>query len=378
MVSLKYSHIDKAAVAERYQNGESVSTLCSELYVSRSTVYSWIKAHRMSSRKSDGTPITAKTVHLLEKRIKKLETELEIWKSCGCTLDSPLQEKLAAIEKLVPEFGVHAPCRVLEVRRSTYYHYTLRRPKQTIIEKEDEVFCPIIQQIFEETQGRIGAKKIRAIMMTQGYTISPERISRLMKEMGLVCVSNMKGTCYNFTPKGIYRHNRLKQDFHQEHPNKVWVSDITMLYVNYERYYLCVIIDLFSRKVIAHQIDNNQEAPIVEEAFRDAYRNRNAPLGLLFHSDQGSQYTAYNFRKLLRSLKVTQSFSAPGCPYDNAVAEAFFRTIKAEEISRHQYKTEDELKGSVAEYIDFFNNRRPHQKFKYRTPSQVENDYYEI
>ena len=148
----------------------------------------------------------------------------------------PLHEKLAAIEKLVPEFGVHAPCRVLGVLRSTYYHHAMRRPEQTVIEKEDEIFRPIIQQIFEETQGRIGAKKIRAIMMTQGYTISPERISRLMKEMGLVCISTMKGTHDNFTPKGIYRHNRLKQDFHQEHPNKVWVSDITMLYVNYERF----------------------------------------------------------------------------------------------------------------------------------------------
>ena len=77
---------------------------------------------------------------MLEKRIKKLESELEIWKRCGCTLDSPLHEKLAAIEKLVPAFGVHAPCRVLGVLRSTYYHHTLRRPEQTVIEKEDEIF----------------------------------------------------------------------------------------------------------------------------------------------------------------------------------------------------------------------------------------------
>lgn len=110
MVLLKYLNIDKVAVAERYQSGESVSTLCSELNVPRSTIYSWIKEHKISSSKSDGTPITAKTVHLLEKRIKKLEAELEIWKRCSCTLNSPLQEKLIAIEKLVPEFGVHAPC----------------------------------------------------------------------------------------------------------------------------------------------------------------------------------------------------------------------------------------------------------------------------
>lgn len=120
-----------------------------------------------------------------------------------------------------------------------------------------------------------------------------------------------------------------------------------------------------------------QETTIVEKAFQDAYRSQNAPSGLLFHSDQGSQYTVHSFRKLLRSLNVVQSFSAPGCPYDNAVAEAFFRTIKAEEVACRQYKTEEELRESVAEYIDFFNNRRPHQKFGYRTPGQVESDYYQ-
>lgn len=364
------------ATAQHYQNGESVSALCAELNVPRSTIYSWIKEHGVSSSKSDGTPITVKTVHLLEKRIKKLEAELEIWKRCGCTLDSPLQEKLIAIEKLVPEFGVHAPCRVLGVLRSTYYHRALRSPEQTMIEKEDELFRPVIRKIFEDTQGRLGAKKIRVIMMTQGYTISPERINRLMKEMRLVCTSAQKGVRYNFAPKGRYYHNRLKREFQQDHPNQVWVSDITMLYANYERYYLCVIIDLFSRKIIAYEIDNNQEAPIVEKAFQSAYQVRNPPKGLLFHSDQGGQYTAYKFRKLLRTLKVKQSFSAPGCPYDNAVAEAFFRTLKAEEVSRHQYRSELELRTSVDEYINFFNHIRPHQKFQYRTPDRVEFDYY--
>ena len=213
-------------------------------------------------------------------------------------------------------------------------------------------------------------------MMTQGYTISPERINRLMKEMRLVCTSAQKGVRYNFAPKGRYYYNRLKREFQQNHPNQVWVSDITMLYANYERYYLCVIIDLFSRKIIAYEIDNNQEAPIVEKAFQSAYQVRNPPKGLLFHSDQGGQYTAYKFRKLLRTLKVKQSFSAPGCPYDNAVAEAFFRTLKAEEVSRHQYRSELELRTSVDEYINFFNHIRPHQKFQYRTPDWVEFDYY--
>ena len=137
MVS-KYSKSDKESAIVRYHSGEKITDLCTELNISKSTLYNWIKQYDIVSTKTDGSPVTARTVYLLEKRIKKLESELEIWKRCGCTLDSPLHEKLAAIEKLVPVFGVHAPCRVLGVLRSTYYHHTLRRPEQTVIEKEDE------------------------------------------------------------------------------------------------------------------------------------------------------------------------------------------------------------------------------------------------
>lgn len=120
-LALKYSISDRTLTVTRYHSGEKVTALCTELNISKSTLYNWIKQYNITSTKTDGSPITVRTVYLLEKRIKKLESELEIWKRCGCTLDSPLHEKLAAIEKLVPEFGVHAPCRVLEVLRSTYY-----------------------------------------------------------------------------------------------------------------------------------------------------------------------------------------------------------------------------------------------------------------
>lgn len=96
----------------------------------------------------------------------------------------------------------------------------------------------------------------------------------------------------------------------------------------------------------------------------------------MFHSDQDVQYTAYEFKNLLRQHKVVQSFSNAGYPYDNAVAESFFRALKSEETSQYNYSTADELHKSVAEYIHFFNNDRPHQKMNYLTPNQVESNYY--
>ena len=372
---MRYTEEQKRKIVSEHQAGEKATDLCSEYNISKSTLYNWIQQYN-EVKAENGEKITAHRLYLLEKRIDKLTKELEIWRRCKCTVDSPLPQKLEAIKSLYEEYGVHACCRVLEVLRSTFYHYLLRSPEQTVFEKEDEIYKPIVKEIFEDSKGRIGSKKIRAIMTARGYTISPERVSRLMKEMELVCVSTKKKVKYNFTPKSNFRNNTLKRQFNTERPNNIWVSDITALYVNYKPYYLCTIIDLYSRKVVSYSIANNQETPMVLDAFKNAYKKRGCPDELTFHSDQGGQYISYDFRKYLRDRRVKQSFSNPGSPHDNAVAESFFRTLKAEEIYHHFYQTTDELYASVAEYIEFFNNKRPHQKFKYRTPNQVEEEYF--
>lgn len=354
---------------------QSVLSICQENSLSKSTLYNWI--HLYSEIKTPkGKSLTSQQMAILERRIRRLEVELEVYKRSKCTVDSPLETKLAAIENLYQELGVRACCRVLEVRRSTFYHYLFRSPEQTLVEKDDEMLKPVIKEMFDSMKGRVGAKKIRVCMMNQGYTISVRRVSRLMKELNLVCVSSKKNIKYNFTPKSNFRNNRLNRKFTQEKPNRVWVSDITTLYVNYKPYYLCIIIDLFSRKVLAFSIESNQDTPMVLAAFKDAYKSRNCPFDLTFHSDQGGQYISYDFRKYLRSKRINQSFSNPGSPHDNAVAESFFRTIKAEETRQHFYYTSDELKSSVAEYIGFFNDKRPHLKLGYKTPNQVEEEYF--
>jgi len=95
----------------------------------------------------------------------------------------------------------------------------------------------------------------------------------------------------------------------------------------------------------------------------------------MFHSDQGIQYIACDFKKILRKYNVQQSFSNVGYPYDNAVAESFFRSLKSEETSQYNYKSFDELSDSISEYIHFYNNERPHQKLNYLTPEQIEINY---
>ena len=136
--------------------------------------------------------------------------------------------------------------------------------------------------------------------------------------------------------------------------------------------HVCVILDLFSRKVVAHRVSPKNSTYLVTSTFRQAYRNRNEPQHLMFHSDQGPQYTSNTFRKLLRMNKVVQSFSKSGRPHDNAVAESFFASMKREEIYRTQYHSERQFMESVDTYIEFYNTKRPHSTLNYKTPDGFE------
>ena len=339
-------------------------------------MYYWINKYRVI-KSTENEEFTVNDVYLLRKRMKKMEIENQILKEVECMVNSTKKEKLEAIAKLDGKYSIHALCRALNILRSTYYHYKLRRPEQTMLEKEDKKYKEIINGIFNQSKGRLGAKKICAIMVRRGYRTTPKRVVRLMGEMKLVCISRKKKPQYNHSPKRKYRKNKLKREFVTDRPNKVWVSDITNINLNYEPYYLCTIIDLFSRKVIAYNISDNKETELVMQTFMEAYQSRNPNEDLMFHSDQGIQYTSYTFRKQLRNLKIDQSFSDPGCPHDNAVAESFFRTFKVEEVYQKYYKTYEHMESSIEEYISFFNNYRPHQSFNYLTPNQIEEKYYQ-
>ena len=204
--------------------------------------------------------------------------------------------------------------------------------QRTPSKAEDERLKPIVASIFEETKHRIGPDKIRIIMSRRGYVASERRIRRLLKELNLACIDRGK-TPHNTEPlKQKYYINRLKQQFTVYEPNRVWVCDTTYLYINYEAHYLTVIMDLFSRKIIGYKVVDCLSASPAIELFKTAFEERGCPTGLMFHSDQGGQFTAYRFRVLLRGKKVKQSFSSPGNPYDNAVIESFFRTLKTEQI----------------------------------------------
>lgn len=171
--------------------------------------------------------------------------------------------------------------------------------------------------------------------------------------------------------------NILNRNFCVSRPNSVWVSDITYIRVNSSFVYLCVVIDLFSRKVISFKISRKINSQLVIDTFKDAFYKRNEPKNLIFHSDNGSQYTSSDFRRVLDGFNVVQSFSKKGCPYDNAVAESFFKFIKYEELNRYSFHSLEDLCLHIFDYIEgFYNSSRPHSANDMLSPNSKEELFY--
>ena len=177
-----------------------------------------------------------------------------------------------------------------------------------------------------------------------GINISLGRVYRLMSTMNLPKRSTEK-------PKGKHSHkengncfNHLNQQFNPSSPNSVWVSDFTYIKVNGSFHYLCVVMDLFSGKIIGWNISNRHDVDLTMKAFEKAYFDRGEPEYVLFHSDRGSEYTALTFRQKLERYNVVQSFSQKGYPYDNAYLESFFHHMRRECIDRKSFRNQDDLR----------------------------------
>jgi transposase (fragment) len=266
----------------------------------------------------------------------------------------------------------------LSVNRSTYYkHFSKEISDRTL---QNQKIRSSILSIYSASKKRLGAYKICYLLGVEyGINISVGRVYRLMKSMNLPKMSTVK-------PKFIHSKsdnpatfkNKVNQNFSTDKPNLVWVSDITYVKVNGSFNYICVIIDLYSRKVISYSVSNKMDVNLVADTFNKAFAARNHPDNLIFHSDRGSQYTSKIFRKILDRYNVIQSFSAKGYPYDNAVAESFFKFLKLEELNRQTFYTKAQLELSLFEYIEsFYNSKRPHSANGMLSPNQKEKLYFD-
>ncbi len=364
-------------ILKRLKGGENIKKLIEEFGVSRSSIYQW---------RNDNVPqpisnfnISAREIYLLRKEVESLRQTVQIYDETQCVKSSPLSQRLEAMKNVESKFAHNALCKTLEVKKGTFLNHLYRKVEVTQLQQSDEIYKVKLLELFTLTDGKLGAKKLSALLRNEGYRCSEKRVLRLMKELDIKCKRVKRAKRISIPQNGANPEFKdlLKRDFSPKQPNQVWVSDFTQFNIDYtQKFYICAIIDLFSRKVISYAVADNLRTDFLVHTFDEAI-NKRKPIceNLTFHSDQGSQFTEYGFREKLRKLNIKQSFSKPGTPYDNAVVESFFSCLKREELYVEEIENFDDLLNHVKHYIEFYNNLRPHQSLEYKTPSQVEMDY---
>ncbi len=371
-----YSDETKNQTVQQFINGKSVSEIHAQTGISRSTLYSWIDTKSEETTFTNSAKIKLRDYHDLVAKCERQEKIIQILKDSPCTVTSPLRERYAVIKNFRGKYSETLLCDALNVSKGSYFNHIFRNKNDvTQYALKAEEMTPIIEQIYHESNQIYGPGKIHAILKDRGYTISNNVVARIMHQNGLFAIRTSSKTLYEQEQKR--KENILKQNFTVNHPNEVWVSDITYFKFNDITYYICVIIDLYARKVIAYNISNSNNTRLTKRTLKDAFESRKPDSKLLFHSDNGSNYTSKSFMKYAKELNITQSFSRPHIPYDNSVMESFFKTLKAEELYRARYRSERDFKESVSKYIIFYNSQRPHSIIKYWTPNKWEAKYWD-
>jgi transposase InsO family protein len=269
-------------------------------------------------------------------------------------------------------------CKVLKISRSSFYHWYRGVPSKRY--KENELFTKLIAKEYDLSKKRYGSPKIGAILRSKGYSISEKRVAKIMRSNGWFSITKKR---FKVTTDSKHKEpickNILNREFKQKRLNQAWVSDITYIKTNTGWLYLTTVIDLYDHQVIGWALSTTMHtSKTIIPAWNMAVSKRKIEKPLIFHSDRGIQYACKEFRDILkRNIRITQSMSRKGNCWDNAVAESFFKILKSELVYHRKFKNQDQAKIEVFEFIEiWYNRQRIHASLDYKTPIQMENEFY--
>ena len=268
--------------------------------------------------------------------------------------------------------SVEKMARVLEVSRSGYYKWLIR--PESSRQQENEELIGRIREIQEDSRYRYGSPRVTEALHQRGYQVGHNRIARLMRGNGLGRRPQKRfRSTTNSKHEFPVAENLLNREFTVAQANQVWASDITFIATAEGWLYLCVVIDLYSRKVVGWAMSTRMTTNLVLAAFMMAIMRRRPPEGLLFHSDRGSQYCSYAFRARMKRYGMVQSMSRKGDCWDNAPVESFFKTLKSELTGYRAFNDRKQARRAIFEYIEvFYNRQRLHSTLGYLTPEEFE------
>jgi putative transposase len=269
-------------------------------------------------------------------------------------------------------FRLRSLCRVLGVSRSGFYAW-VQRPVPRRTERNDALLVHI-RAAYLRGRRVYGAPRIYQDLRERGIAGGRHRIARLMRREGIVaCTERQFRWTATVRAELPAAPNHLGQDFQAAAPNQRWVSDITSIRTSQGWLHLAIVLDLFSRRIVGWTLHPTLTCTLVHEALTMALAERRPAPGLLFHSDRGGQYLSATVQRTLDAHGIIASTSRPGHCLDNAVAESFFHTLKTELVYQHRYRTREEARLAVFDYIAaFYNRARRHSSLGYRSPAEYE------
>jgi len=255
---------------------------------------------------------------------------------------------------------VRVLCKMLSVHPSGFYAWVKEPQSQRA--QEDQRQTKLVEKAWKDSGKIYGYRKIYDDLIDMGETVSENRIARLAGLAGIQAQIGYKKkpSVYGGKPSVVVD-NTLDRQFTVDAPDRAWVTDITYLRTHEGFAYLCVIIDLFSRRIVGWAVQSRQTSELAVQALLMAIWRRKPASGLLIHSDQGAQFTSREWAAFLREHNLEHSMSRRGNCHDNAVAESFFQLLKREKVRRRKYKTREEARRDIFEYIElFYNPKRKH------------------
>jgi len=277
------------------------------------------------------------------------------------------------MKELSSEFSILFMCRYFKVSPSGYYSWCSRPESNR--SKENKKILEEIKVIHIKSKKRYGAPRIHVSLKKSGLACSKTRVAKLMRSeglRGLQAKSFKPSTTDSNHKKRISPRIFDNVEVTTTRPNEVWVSDITYVPTKQGWVYLFMVLDVFTRKITGHTLSENMGAENLRISFLNSLRNSKTVVkDVIFHSDQGAQYCETEFRKLLKLTSTVQSMSRRGNCYDNAYAESFFHSMKAE-LNVKVFETKKNAKKEIEEYIEWYNAERLHSSLDYMSPVEYE------
>ncbi|MCF6328277.1 MAG: IS3 family transposase [Henriciella sp.] len=376
MTRRKFSReFKREAVLLVKQRGVSVAQAARDLDLHATVLRRWIREFEDSPDgafpgKGQMKP-EDEEVRRLRREVAKLKAERDILKKGHGLLRQGPAVMFRFVAKHRGIWPISWMCETLGVSRSGFHAWLTRSPSRRA--RSDEVLGARVRASFIRSDRTYGARRVWHDMLAEGFACGLHRIERLMNLQALRARPRRRQLPKDTGTRSIIAPNVLDREFNAKGPNQKWVADFTYIWTAEGWLYVAVVLDLYSRRIVGWSMKDDMTTELVTDALIMAIWRRGRPKTVLHHSDQGSQYTSEAFQCLMTDNDINCSMSRSGNCWDNAAMESFFSSLKIERVRGQIYRTRDQARADVFDYVErFYNPTRRHSTIGYMSPMQYE------